>query len=340
MKAIDDILPWWEVAWQSLSDRRDQGRFPHAILLTGAGGLGKRHFARSLAQSLLCERPGAAGTPCGACTGCALFAAGSHPDFLQVEPAEEGKAIVVDQIRALSAGLSLSSHAGGFKVATLTPADRMNAAAANSLLKTLEEPSDNTVLMLVSERPAALPATVRSRCQQIRFAVPAVDLALQWLTPRLEAPEQAGLLLDLAAGAPLLALELGRSDTIARRHERFAELSALFGGKVDVLEAAARWAQEKDLESLQWLTGWIMDMIRLKTGGQPSGLRSSDLRDGLMALAKALDSKQLYGLLDRLWDARRLAQTSVNRQLLMEDVLIGWAQMGMAGHGRRRQVQS
>lgn len=336
---IGEILPWWESAWQSLAERRDQGRLPHAILLTGPAGLGKRQFARHMAQALLCGQPNPAGTPCGACTGCTLFTAGSHPDFLQVQPAEEGKAIVVDQIRELSTGLGLSSHAGGFKVAVLVPADRMNAAAANSLLKTLEEPSDNTVLMLVSEQPAALPATVRSRCQQIRFPVPPVELALEWLTPRLAAPDQARLLLDLAAGAPLLALDLGQSDTIATRHERFAELAALFEGNADVLEAAARWAQEKDLDSLHWFTGWVMDMIRLKSGERPAGLRSSDLRDGLMALAKALDSKQLHGLLDRLWDARRMAGTSVNRQLLVEDVLIGWARLGAARHGRQRQVQ-
>ncbi|MGA7799712.1 MAG: DNA polymerase III subunit delta' [Gammaproteobacteria bacterium] len=336
---MNDILPWWTAHWDSLRERRREGRFPHALLLTGAGGLGKGRFAQMLAQALLCDSPTVSGRGCGACVGCTLFAAGSHPDALKVVPAEEGKAIVVDQIRSLCADLSLSSHAGGFKVAVLVPADRMNAAAANSLLKTLEEPSDNTVLVLVSERPAALPATVRSRCQQIRLAVPARDMAQEWLTAQLATPEQAALLLDLAAGAPLLALELARTDVITRRHERFAELTALFEGRTEVLTAAAEWAQDKNIESLQWFTAWVMDMIRLKSGPQPAGLRNSDLRDGLMALAERVDSKDLHALLDQLWTARRLAATSVNRQLLFEDVLIGWAQMGAARHGRQRQVR-
>lgn len=247
----------------------------------------------------------------------------------------------VDQIRSLCADLSLSSHAGGFKIAVVVPADRMNKAAANSLLKTLEEPSDNRLLMLVSERPAVLAATIRSRCQEVRLTVPSSPVALQWMQTQPEAPAQAALYLGLAAGAPLQALELARSDTLDRRQERFAELTALFEGKADVPSVAGSWAQDTHLESLQWLTGWVMDMIRLNSCLGPPDLRNGDLEEGLMEFADRLKSRQLYRLLDGLWTAGQMAATSANRQLLVESVLLDWARLGGASHRRmQKQVRS
>lgn len=330
---MDNLLPWWSAAWEGLWERHRAGRLPHALLVTGPPGLGKRSFAGMLGQALLCQNPDSSGVPCGRCQSCTLFRAGTHPDFLQIEPADEGKAVSVDQIRHLCANLSLSSHAGGFKIAVVAPADRMNKAAANSLLKTLEEPSDNTLLTLVSEHPAVLPATIRSRCQQVRLTAPASAVALKWLQGQPGAPGQARLYLDLAAGAPLLALELAGSNTLVRRQERFAELTALFEGTTDVASVASSWAQEGNLESMRWFTNWVMDMIRLSSCTRPSGVRNGDLEEGLMGFADRLNSRQLYRLLDELWATRQLAATSVNRQLLVEDVLIDWARLGKASYG-------
>ena len=150
------LLPWQHTRWQEMLARRANGRLPHALLLCGLRGVGKQHFAARFAQALLCEQPASDGQACQACRSCLLFRAGTHPDYWPVTPAEEGKSILIDQIRELNASLVFTSHAGGYKIAALWPADRMNSAAANALLKTLEEPSANTLLMLITSRPAFL----------------------------------------------------------------------------------------------------------------------------------------------------------------------------------------
>jgi len=175
------LYPWLETYRQTIATALAQGRLPHALLLTGLQGVGKGVLAEAIAGQLLCPAATLETGPCGHCDACAQLNAGSHPDYLRIQPEEDSSVIKVDQIRLLAEKLSFSSHQGGYKVAVLNPAGNMNINAANSLLKTLEEPSDNTVLLLICERPSQLPATVRSRCQQIRVEVPGQDVALQWL---------------------------------------------------------------------------------------------------------------------------------------------------------------
>ena len=166
--AMSDFYPWLEPARETLIAALQQERLPHALLLTGQPGTGKAAFSNYVAQLILCQQPTASHMPCGTCPGCIQFAAGGHPDYFYVTYAVDDKTgkvsreIKVDQIRALAGKLVMSSHHGGYQVAILNPAEAMNKNAANSLLKTLEEPSDNTVLVLVSTCPARLPATVRA----------------------------------------------------------------------------------------------------------------------------------------------------------------------------------
>jgi DNA polymerase-3 subunit delta' len=160
------LLPW-QVTWAaSVLARRE--RWPHAALITGPAGIGKRALADWLARVLLCETPRADGAPCNACPGCHYIGAGQHPDLRIVDAFDRSdddvKAvewIVVDRIRALLQWAELTSHRGGAKVALIDPAERMNAAAANALLKTLEEPPPNTHFLLVSQQPNRLPATIQ-----------------------------------------------------------------------------------------------------------------------------------------------------------------------------------
>jgi len=135
-------------------------------------GLGKLEFALQLAHSLLCSKPGENALACGECPACKLIAVDTHPDLFLLRAEERGKAIKVDDVRQLSAKLNLTSQYGGYKVAVVIDAHDMNINASNSLLKTLEEPSSNAVLILVSSNPQKLPITVRSRCQGIGFNVP------------------------------------------------------------------------------------------------------------------------------------------------------------------------
>jgi len=179
---MNTLLPWLVSTFADLQQRRAQGRLAHALMFVGPAGIGKHQLAERFAQSLLCAQPHADGQPCGHCHACSLYAAGTHPDLFRLSPEEDSKNIRIDQIRALIEGMSLSSHYGRHKVVILNPADAMNIAAANALLKTLEEPPADTILLLVTDRPSFLPATIRSRCQTLRLALPARDEAQAWLS--------------------------------------------------------------------------------------------------------------------------------------------------------------
>jgi DNA polymerase-3 subunit delta' len=302
----------------------NQGRLPHALLLTGQSGLGKGAFSMYLAAQLLCaDRTGASG-PCGQCPGCMQFKAGTHPDFFQVQPEEDATVIKVDQIRQLSEKLSLSSHQGGYQVVVLNPAETMNLNAANSLLKTLEEPSDNTVLILISARPAQLPATVRSRCQQVRIEVPDSQVALDWLNEQGQG-KSAQTYLQLAHGAPLEALKQAEMDSISARRERFNALVGILENRISPLTVAQGWSKDEEMQGIRWMREWLMDLLRINMTDQTNQVRSADLQDGLSALARRLDSRFMFGLLDRINKTLRLTAGSLNRQLLTEDILLAWA---------------
>jgi DNA polymerase-3 subunit delta' len=316
--------PWLTASWERLTAAAQQGRFPHALLITGQPGLGKAVFADELARFLICEAPVEGVAACYTCTGCTLFEAGNHPDFFSVSPGEDSSAIKVDQIRALSDRLTMSRHGGGFKVAILDPAETMNINAANSLLKTLEEPTDNTVLVLVSSNPGRLPATVRSRCQQVRIPVPERGLAVAWLKQQVDA-EQPEICLRLANGAPLLALELARGNAIEERARHFQSLVGIIQGRQDPLALAASWSRDEDLTGLRWLREWLMDLLRIRLTGHARGIHGIDLAEGLQALAVQLDCKVMFGQLDRVNRAIQMAGSGINRQSMTEDILLAWA---------------
>ena len=315
--------PWHRDQWDQLRRRASQRRLPHGLLLTGPAGIGKRAFAEAFARALFCQSPASNGHACGACVACRLLEAGTHPDFSVVVPLEDKTHIVIDQIRDLSRVLGYKSHAGGYKVAILVPAEQLNHAAANSLLKTLEEPSDNTLLMLITERPARLPATIRSRCQQVRFPAPSIDEGSAWLATRIESADPA-LLLKLADGAPLQALQLAQDDTLNKRGQWLEQLLQLRHRQEDPMRVAADWSSDGQVRPLYWVGSFLMDLIRCKSG-DVSNFKNSDLNDLLQKLSTDIALPRLHELLERTWQSYRLAmQSSVNRQLLLEEFLIQW----------------
>lgn len=320
--------PWLEPALLHLVDLHASGRLPHGLLLSGPAGIGKLGLAHGLAGALLCpDRQGA--TPCGKCPACAQLASGGHPDYRLLTYATDEKtgkrktAIVVDQVRALIESLALGSHAGGMKVVVIAPADAMNISAANSLLKTLEEPTDNTVLVLVSDRPATLPATIRSRCQQVRMELPARDQALAWLSAQIDDPAQAERALDAAGGAPLRALELAGSDTIDLRRTRVGQLEQLVAGKGSLIEIAGEWSEDRDLCGMRWLRDWIMDLVRIDMTGDVAMSRNSDVKDVLVRLAGRLKVQVLFQQVDAINRLLKSDGGGLNRQLMTEDILLG-----------------
>ena len=267
-------LPWHEPLLDAWRARRE--RLPQALLLYGPHGAGKGQLAAALAAVLLCERPDAAGSACGACAACGWLARGTHPDCLVVEPeapteskgegkGEAGRArdITVGQIRELNRALALSPHGGRARAVLIRPAEALNPAAANALLKTLEEPPPGTHFLLTSHSPGRLLPTVLSRCQKTRVPLPDTAAANAWLAAR--GVESPGELLAEAGGAPLLAMAYAHA-----RERRELSLAALARDALnDPLQAAGRLATA-DLAELVGRTGrFTHDLLRVRLGGRP-----------------------------------------------------------------------
>jgi len=321
-------LPWHEACWQTLRQARAAGRLPHALLVTGPLGVGKRRLVRSLAGSLLCARCDASGLVCGHCRECELFAAGTHPDYLEIGPDPESKSdeIKVDAIRRLSASDALTAHRGGYKVIVLDPAQNMNPNAANSLLKTLEEPSPGTLLCLICEQPGCLPATIRSRCQELRVPLPATPQALEWLRHH-TGSEDAETLLRLAYGAPLRALALLEEDRLPRRMRICTGYIEVAQGRRDPIAEAAVWNEQEPAVLLDWLIGWVGDLLRLASGHPTPSLINRDQQEELRRMAARIEPRAGHRYLMQLIEARAEGQGAVNRLLWCESLVMQWAQL-------------
>ena len=321
------IFPWQNAVWQSLMARIHDARMPHALLLSGQKGLGKNQLAELFAKALLCYEPQPDHTACGKCSACLLYQAGTHPDFSYVTPLEDSKNIAVDQVREICRYFTLKSQYGGYKIVIISPADQMNNAAANSLLKTLEEPAGQTLLILVTDKPHALLPTIRSRCQHIKFNVPSRDQALPWLTAQLNGKHEPEHVLSLAQGSPLLALTFAEQDLIESRQDLLSDLRSLAQGKLDPVSIADKWTKYGIKPVILWLTSWVSDMVRLKFISHPSLLANKDITQYLHRFAEHLEVKALFAFFDQLVQALKLADGQANAQMLMEDILIDWSRL-------------
>lgn len=323
-----EALPGWhQENWQRLVESRRAGRLAHALLLTGPSGLGKGLFARQLANLLVCERGAESAAPCGQCRACHLVQAGSHPDIKMVEPDEPGKQLKVEQIRALGSESVLTAQESGFRVFVIDPADAMNTAAANALLKTLEEPVPSTLLILVSSHPHRLPATIISRCQRVQFQPPSPDEGVAWLGARGVDAAHAARLLALFGGAPFSALAAEASDLLSVHDPAQADFFALAQGQGNPLALAQSWkSQQLDL-LLGWIVLWLSDLLRLQASGSPAGPSSIGDHMHLQSLAKGIDSKAVHLYLDQVQEMRRQLARNLNPELVLESLLVDWARL-------------
>ncbi len=329
---MNTLLPWHDSLWQQVLHRKQQNRLPHALLLSGPKGMGKGLFAQCLAEMLLCEQPQPEGQPCGQCKACYLLRAKTHPDVWVLLPADTGKQITVDQIRALIQFSTLTPYYGRYQVIIINPAEAMNRNAANSLLKLLEEPPANTLIMLVSHQPMALVATLRSRCQQLDFSRPDRQLTQAWLHDQLKQLPQLNipLLLNLSVQAPLAALSLAKTEGMAKRQALFESLMILAKAQADPVSIAERWSQWEVIHVLQWLFSWTTDIIRYASTGQAQHLMNPDYQDALQRLARQLDLHRLFYFLDLLCSTYELVLRNVNvkPQGLLESIAIAWVELG------------
>lgn len=269
-------MPWHAEHWARLQARRDRGALPHALLLCGPAGLGKRDFMRRFVRGLLCEQS-VDGEACGRCRSCLLLDAGTHPDLVTLsfglrKDGVQRSDIVVDQIRDLSARLAMASQFGGWQVACIDPADAMNTAAANALLKTLEEPSANTLLLLVADAPWRMPQTIRSRCQRIEFQLPSRETALTWL--QAENVKDAAAALDAAGGNPGMAKAWMEEGALVRRQEVRKDLAALAAGRGEAMDVVRRWLDNEPGQRLWFAAQAAADEARARAAGAAGPLAS------------------------------------------------------------------
>jgi DNA polymerase-3 subunit delta' len=320
-RELPQLYPWQRQEWARLQRVFTSGRLPHALLITGPEGVGKRRFVDVLANSILCQARDSDGTGCGRCRGCDLLLAGSHPDLKWIEPEEPGKTIRIDRIREYVAGGSLTAQAGGYKIVIVDPAEMMNTAAANSLLKTLEEPVDWTLIVLISSRPGILPATIRSRCQSFQLAKAEPLIAEKWLAEETRHPDP-GLLLALAAGAPLRARELATPEQLALRVKILEQFAAIVDGSQDPVAVAAAWCKLDLRQVLNWCSGWLSDALRLQSDPEFRDLFNPDQRKRLQGIAETIESKRLFKLLDATNRAIGAQESQLNDQMLLESLLL------------------
>lgn len=330
---VNKLYPWQNDVWHHLM--ADKKRLPHALLLRGQSGIGKLDFAISLSQALLCEHANSQSQACGKCPSCGWFEQDNHPDFRLLSPEQTANKddedttkstkkktqIVIDQVRALSDFLSLSSHkSNGLRIVVIHPAEGLNVAAANALLKMLEEPPPNVVFILVAHQAQKILPTMMSRCQKIDMPVPSTEEALMWMKQvGIENPE---LLLSYAGGSPLIARN-GPEDGILTSIEICKLLS--LGAKSDAFQLASACLSLGMESAVTLLQKWCYDLLLCHTTqkvryhpGQESLVKKLCLQLNLSTL---LDFQKM------LSDSKKSANHPLNNELQLERLFLHYIQV-------------
>ncbi|MDE0310238.1 MAG: DNA polymerase III subunit delta' [Acidiferrobacterales bacterium] len=354
MVEIPELLPWHTNAWRTFTNSLD--RLAHATLLTGNQGVGKFQFASRLAMALLCDS--SESKPCGSCRGCHLFAAETHPDlhvitselmlesisppmqaysnrFLDDESARQKRKtvrsnILISQVRALIEQANTASHISKNKVFVIAPIDAMTDSASNSLLKVLEEPSQDNFFFLITENIQNLLPTISSRCQAFHLGDPDETQASQWLAAQGLSSEEVRSIV-LARKNPLVGIRMINNDVLKKVEEldRFAISALRPGGSVDMLSLVAHAVEVGEGESLLTLQRSIVRLVKanMTRASEPMG-ESSEFE----SIAKSLDVRKVLALYDHIGKVRQeLRDGSLDRTLAIEDVLLGFGNLARTG---------
>ena len=286
-------------------------RLPHALLLSGPAEIGKRHFAKLFIQHLLCSKP-LNNQACGKCKQCVLFSSGGHPDFLCIEPESPGKAISINDIRALAEFAVTTSHQQKWKVALVAPVEAMTLNAANAFLKTLEEPRDEVLLVLVHDQQAPVLPTIRSRCRIVNQRIPPQALVLNWLEQQLKKADTAAeKILARAGGRPLRALQFAQDNTLADIEQFERILRQVQSGEAPPISSAAAFEAFPFQQLLEWFISFFSQQLTtMAQRGIVAAPRYFVFYDLLLSTRKKLESK-----------------TNLNSQLLLEELFLNLRQL-------------
>jgi DNA polymerase-3 subunit delta' len=323
---VSRFAPWQQAVLDRALAALTEARLGHALLLAGPAQLGKLDVALALAQRLLCSSPDDnSNLACGRCRSCQLFAADTHGDFKHVtfEPNDKGDKlrteISVEQIRKLGQWFSLTPQLGGAQVALIEPADALNIASANALLKTLEEPAPNRFLLIVTSRPGRLPATIRSRCQRLEFRLPDRELALDWLAAKGHSRDRAIPALDAALGHPGLAEQWLSQGGLALREQVRSDLNAVAEGRASPVELSQAWLADEQAElRLRFSADLALEAAQTRLGAVAAR------RGGLKPPA---DFSRLSDWFDAVNRTRDQMRAPLRHDLILAGLLHQWRSM-------------
>lgn len=316
------LYPWLTPYFDRISTAFAQGYGHHALLFKADTGLGAEQLIRMIAHRLICQSP-ENGAPCEICHSCHLFQAGNHPDFHLLAPIEN-KDIGVDQVREINEKVNQHAQQNGNKVIYIEQAHRLTEAAANAILKTLEEPRPNTYFILHCDMQTALLPTIYSRCQVWNLLPPETEVALQWLQSQVSA-ETLEMLTALRVnyGRPLLALTMLQQNQLEQRRE-FLRQFWVFYRRRSPLELFPFFAKEKDmaLQQLDWLLAFLSDALKAKLQVK-SGWICQDIERGVIQFAQGLSAPALLQAGNIVQKVRSDLQTinAVNQELILLDGL-------------------
>jgi len=304
-------------------------RVAHAYLFHGEAHIGKGLTAIRLAQALNCDSPADGGAPdgCGSCRSCRQIEARTHPDFLVIEPDREmaNPQIKIEQVREIESQIIYRPLIGRFKIVVIDDADRFTLGAANALLKTLEEPPAHSVFILVTSRPFALPSTITSRCQCLRFVPPAQNQVEAALILKRNIPPQDARLLALATQARIG--EALHAEIASMRQAR-EELQTLLSpsslqSMTRLLTVAETLAKaDRAQEALEWIAQWCRDLLLVKIGADRRLILNADRLTNGTELAEAVRTDLLLDIMGQIEDIQQAATRNLNAQLALETVLL------------------
>jgi len=326
---------WQKDLWDKLTSEFREGKLAHAYLISGAQGIGKEFFAYGLAKFIMCSAPEKL-SACGLCANCNYGGdgEGGHPDTIALTIDEGSRDIKIEQVRSMSGFLEKTSHAGRAKVAIIANAHRMNTGAANALLKTLEEPTENTYLLLSTHLPGSLPATIRSRCHKVSMQIPDQKIAIDWLSLHIPDQEDPVSLARSAQNRPLYGLELSHTDGLKNQQQFLNKLVQLSAGETSIQATVALAKKIGEQVVVRYLIQVSIILVKYLLTNQ----QSSELESGHQELlsmfqaGKAVSISLPLSLMryyDQVQESHRqlLSSTNPNPQLIMESLLWRWSQL-------------
>lgn len=313
--------PWLRPHFDQLIASYQAGRGHHALLIQALPGMGEDALIYAIARFLMCQQPQGQKS-CGKCRGCQLMQAGTHPDYYRLEP-EKGKSTLgIDAVRDISEKLYEHARLGGAKVVWLSDASLLTEAAANALLKTLEEPPEKTWFFLSCRDPGRLLATLRSRCRHHHVAVPQETWALSWLQREVTASQESALAaLRLCSGAPAAALELLQKEAWSHRMQLCGAVEQAINSR-DWLSVLSVLNHDRAPERLHWLVSLLLDAMKLQQGA--TLVSNVDVWPLVNTLANALPGATLRAMVHEICLSREqlLTVTGLNRELVLTDLLL------------------